>query len=788
MNIITAGQSDAINLPAVASSDSDYGHAPASNGLLRILRRRFALILTTVLLVVGAAIIALALATPVYKASALMQLDESATATSKPVASMDQAAPVREIEQQLDYSMRVQIDALKSRPVARKVVAELQLHTLPEFNPGGFKPISQPAPAPVAAPPVAVASAPGSQSASAPVAEAAAVPVSPAPVDPLALVPPSVVERTIDALLAHVTAEQVGTTSFIKVSAESTDPKLATKIANALVQSYVATRTGEIADTNRRMIADMSARTDQLSERLRAADFAVSDFKRRHGIDAGFALNASAAQIEGAAREVASARGASAEAATIAAGQRSAGSATSSLLTSLRNQESTLSSKLANLQTQYGARHPDVMSTAAELDQVRAAVATEEARASANVMSTSAGAGARAGQLAGELGGLRAKARGQDMARPELAALEREVETLNSLYLGMLEKVKDLQIRSVNPRPEAVPVSVALVPGSPSFPKTGQTLAVALIASIILGIILALIVESFDTRLRSGEQIAQLTALPTFAMIPQRGTIPNLIERQDGGSTTPAVAPKSVFAEAFRDGFLEIMSRVGAEKSSVILITSALPGEGKTTVCLGTAVSAVTQGMRAIVVDFDFRRRGLTKLLELTDFRPGLQDYLKGDAPLEKCIAFSPKAPGLACLTVSEVPDNPSELFEMARLEELFTALRAQYDFIVIDTPPTMALRDAKVLAQFADASIMTARWGKSSPETIRSVTRIMGSALIGVIITRVDYAKHARFAYGDSIQYYSKYSSYYNDNEAADDDSGYLTWFQRFKRRFSGS
>ncbi len=769
MSAVVKGYSNGPSLPVPVSPRGDYTDHSSPSGLLWILRRRLTLIVLTMAIVIGATAVVLMLTTPVYRATAVMQIDE----TSVNAERSETAPPsVREIEQQLDYEVRVQIEALKSRAVAERVVADLQLYNVPEFNPKGYKPLAA----------KAVASTPRADVGDERDDRQESGTAAPAS-DPIAAVPPAVIEDTTDALQKQVSAEQAGATNFIRVTAESSDPDMATKIANAVVQAYVATRTEDLADNNRRQIEDIGARTEELSERLKTAEYRVANFKRDKGIDSSFAVGAGAAQIQGAAAEVASARGASAEAAAVAARQRMAGSATSGLLTSLRSQESELKAKLANLSTQYGARHPEVMSVTAELRIVQGAVAAEAARAAANVQSASDGASARAGYISSELGGLRAKARSQDLASPELASLEREVETSKSLYLGMLERVKELQIRGANPTPEALPVSEAIVPVSPSYPKPFQSLSVAFVSSIVLGIFLALIVDSFDNRVRSGDQIERLTALPTFTMIPQRGTIP---QRLDGPDETIA-APKSIFAEAFRGGFLEILARTSGENSRVIMIASALPGEGKTTVSLGTAFSALSQGMSAIALDFDFRRRGMTKTLGLQDSAAGLDTYLMGTTSLEDSICYPGKGGGIASMPVTAVPDDPSGLFEPEKLATLFEALRSQFDFIVIDTPPIMALRDAKVLAAFSDASVMTARWGASTPDTVRSVTKILGDVLIGVIITRVDYTKHARFGYGDAVQHYSKYSAYYNDND--DLRPGLVRrWLSKFRDKLSAA
>ncbi|WP_324827751.1 GumC family protein [Qipengyuania zhejiangensis] len=745
MNVVKSGNGEGFLTPALPGPVDYQDEVGSPHGLLSVLRRRLRLILAVVFAVMAVTSLWLWFATPIYSATAVMELDAAVGAGGS--TDPNRPPPVSELEQQEDYSARVQMEALKSRPVARKVIADLGLLGVEEFN-GGVEPVAD--------------LRPEGSSATQDDLSTAMVDGEDTTSDPrLAGVPAETIEAAIDSLLSAISVEQAGNSNFIVITAKSENPQRAMDIANAIVDSYTENRTAEIAELNSRLLADLGERTEELSDRLKGAEYKVAEFKRRNGIDSSFAEAAGAAEIQGAAAAISSARGESAMASAAAARQRAAGAARSPLLDNLRNRESALESQLANLSTQYGARHPDVMRVTAELREVKQAVAAEAARASAAVESERAGANARAGQIASDLGGLRARARRQDMANPELAALEREVQTSNSLYLSMLERVTELQLRSDNPRPEAIPVSTALLPDSPSFPKPRQTLAVAMAAAVILGVFLAMVMESFDNRIRSGDQIRRITSLPTFAMIPQKGTIPNEMEGpEDAGNT-----PRSIFAEAFRDGFLEIVSRVNGENSRVIMVTSALPGEGKSTVSLGVALSALGQGMRAIVLDFDFRRRGLTKMLGLEDHPQGLDTYLKGQTDLDGAISNSARIPQLASMTVTGMPDNPASMFDTNKLLELFAQLRARYDFIVIDTPPVMALRDAKVLAAYADGSVMTARWGKSSPDTLKSVMQVLGNNLIGAVITRVNYAKHARFAYGDALQYYSKYSYYYDDD-----------------------
>lgn len=209
---ITKSPADMPSLPVVVSQQDEYAEKSSSSGLFWILRRRLGLILLTIAVIVGGAAIWLATTTPVYRASAMMQLDETATVKEQKTAQ-DGAPPIREIEQQLDYSIRVQIESIKSHAVARRVVADLQLYDDPEFNPKGYRPLAIKTPAPAPVPEAVEAGADGSKDTA-----AAPAPV-PAP-DPLAKVPPAVIENTIDALHKRVNAEQAGTSDFIRVTAE----------------------------------------------------------------------------------------------------------------------------------------------------------------------------------------------------------------------------------------------------------------------------------------------------------------------------------------------------------------------------------------------------------------------------------------------------------------------------------------------------------------------------------------------------------------------------------------
>jgi len=695
--------------------------ASAGTDFLRVLRRRYRGILATAVLVMGIAVIALLVIEPRYQATAIMRVDTDGLDVAD-----DGSTPtsIRDLELRRTHQIETQLQLLNSRAVARQVVRDLALFDDPEFNPAAETPLPT------------KTDAAGNKT---------------------VVVPPQLIEKVTDRLRAAVNVEQDGQTSFINVTATSANPAKAARIANKITSSYIAIQTTERRASQRRVAAALGQRVEELRQQLLATNMSIASYRRQHNIDPGPGNDANSAQMSRLGSELAAARAARAEAGARSGGSNAGGQLMSGLLANLRTQESATSQRLAQLLTQYGHAHPDVQKADAELAQVRGAITAETSRLRQQFSNDVAAQGAREATLSGDLGSMRGQSLERGVLSVPLLDLERTATATQEVYLSLLSRLKQTLRQSDLVKADANVASPALLPTQPSFPRPAPILGAAIAATMILSLIWVLVAEATDNHVRSATQIHTLTGLPTFGFIPE-------ISRRKRLSAPVAVIsrPYSIFAESVRTMEGRLSRLLPRPSGNVIVVTSPLPNDGKTTVAIALAAAAVATFRSAIVIEFDLRRPGLDGLVDLEGDEKDLFDYLRGEATLDEIILPSVAAPGLKAIFVRKPAADPGAVLASPQIKDLLDALRKRFDQIVVITPPVLAVGDARSVARFADAVLLVLRWGSTTPELVQSTLAQFDGEVTGVVFNRVSYPKHARLAYGDGLQYYRKFKTYY--------------------------
>lgn len=272
---------------------------------------------------------------------------------------------------------------------------------------------------------------------------------------------------------------------------------------------------------------------------------------------------------------------------------------------------------------------------------------------------------------------------------------------------------------------------------------------------------LAFLVEYLDGGLRTGRQIERVLGVPNLGFVPYVSGLNgrqrlhrNLIEK-----------PRGSYTEAIRQIQIATMDAVDAGQTSlVILVTSSLPGEGKTSLALSLGASAACSGRKALVVDLDLRRPRLRSETDLTT-GAGIAEFLAGENTLDEVIHASRDHAALDILPVSAPPESPADLLRSPRMASLIAQLRARYQYIVLDSPPLLGVVDAKLVARLADAVLLVVRWEKTNEITAQTGLKNLvdrHTPPIGAVLTQVDVRRHAKRGYGESIQYHKKYERYY--------------------------
>lgn len=681
---------------------------------LRMLWRRRRLVLVCFLLGLAVAGVVILVVPPLYSARAVMRVDTDDIDTSSAQATL---ASTRELELRRDHQIETQLQLLSSRPLMRKVVQDLALYDDPEFNPGGD------------------------------VYGKAAAPR--APTSKPAPIPPLVIEAVTDRLMSAARISQDGQTSFLNIDVSSSSATKAARLANKIASTFVETEVAEKKDSNQRAIQALDRQVSDLREQLIAIESGAASYKRAHQLDGTASDDNRAGQISQLAGALAIARGARAEA-EVRAGQGGKGQAdlTSPLLTSLREQETQTRQRLADLTTTFGRGHPDVQKAEAQLIEIQRSIAAESGRAEQELQGETSAQRAREAQLAHELQAAQSRSLSDVITAVPLADMERNGDATRAVYVGLLGRLDGLIRENELVRPDATVAFAALPPTSPSSPKVARTLVMSVAASVLLSMILVLLVEQLDTRLRTIAQVQRVTGLPTFGMVPQLRRRRREQLREAGAIDRPY----SAFTEEVRSICSKIERLLPSGVGGVVLVSSPEPRDGKTTLSLALAAAAIAIDRSAIVVDLDVRRPELGRRLGQSPDAVDIVAYLHGDMPLEQVIASCPGMPALKSLSALEPAEDPGALLASRKLGILFDQLRARFDLIIVNTPPVLAVHDAAALAPLADVVLLVISWGRTSRQKLAAAAAQFGESVTGVIFNHVSLSEHHRTAYEDYV------------------------------------
>jgi capsular exopolysaccharide synthesis family protein len=291
-------------------------------------------------------------------------------------------------------------------------------------------------------------------------------------------------------------------------------------------------------------------------------------------------------------------------------------------------------------------------------------------------------------------------------------------------------------------------------------PVPSQTLKYIILGvfgGLASGVALAFALNYLDPSLRNIEQVEQRTGLGVVASVPlikSRGPVSG-----GAGMNLPAVSDRrGVVAEAFRTMRATLAMISGRDKHRVFLITSAIPGEGKTFTSSNFAATLAQQGFRTLLIDADLRKPSVSKLFFNENIKPGLSEVLMGSVPLDEAIVTT-QVENLSVLPAGGIAPNPSELLAQAQFGEMVQSLKAKYDRIVIDSSPVLAVRDPLLLAKSVDACCLIVRAGRSPAKASVQAIRLLAEAdtpASGVVLNSIRQGNSAYYAYA-----YRTYGTY---------------------------
>lgn len=470
-----------------------------------------------------------------------------------------------------------------------------------------------------------------------------------------------------------------------------------------------------------------------------------------------------------------------ASAATVLDAAGAGSTSQSTLLEALRTREADLNIQAAELNTQFGPSYPKLAQINNQVKEIDAQLLAETKKIGGKIKGQYMAALQRENMLHDALEKQKQEANKLNESAIEYSLLKRDLDTNRQLYEGLLEKLKEAGVsaglRSNNFRI----VDVARVPTAPVEPNIPRNLSFAFMLGLTSGVGLAFLLEGLDNTVRTTEQAQMISGLPPLGMIPlgSRATREGssskrlvIATSKEAVELITQVRPQSQMAESYRALRTSLLlSNLGAPPK-VIMVTSALPQEGKTTTSINCAVVLAQKGIRVLLIDADLRRPSIHKTLGMGP-RSGLSNVLTGSATLEQAITRSTILPNLNILPAGTPPPNPAELLASTNMRDVLDELRGQYDHIVVDTPPTLSVTDAVVLSPRADAIVLVIRSGQTTKQALRRSRDILmqvNAKVSGVLLNAVDLSSPDYYYY---YEYQGKYARYYRDGASHDDEDG---------------
>ena len=582
--------------------------------------------------------------------------------------------------------------------------------------------------------------------------------------------PEEVEQRTKAAVVARVrgavTARIQGRSRVIAVTARSTDRRLAAAIANALSELYLLEQLEAKFEATRRAADWLNGRVRELRGQVEASERAVEEYRRAHDLVQGKGTTVTEQQISEINTQLILARTKTAEAEArlrqiralvdSEGGVESAADVLASpLVNRLRERETDVARRAAEMATELGPRHPKMINIKAELQEVRRKLAAEVekiVRASSNELEV---ARIREQTLHRNLESLKTQTAQNNTAQGRLRVLEREAAANRAVFDTFLARWKETGRQEEIQHADARILSRAQVPRSPSSPKTARIVGAAFVFSVFLGVLLVFLVEQLDSGFRSSEQVERLAGIGALTLVPWLSAL--RLKRR-----TPAEyvlgRPASSFAESLRTLYTGMLLSSPDAPPRLILVTSSLPEEGKTTISVSLARLLARTGRSVLLMDADLRRSQVAKMLDLSN-DPGLVQVLGMRRETFADVVHHDRESGLHVLTTgSGSVANPSDLLDSSRMRKLLAGLRDTYDLVVIDSPPVHLVSDSRVLASMADTTVFVIRWSATRREVaLLGLRKIVesGGRVAGVVLSMVNVRKNARYAYADSGYYY---------------------------------
>jgi capsular exopolysaccharide synthesis family protein len=562
-------------------------------------------------------------------------------------------------------------------------------------------------------------------------------------------------------------AERFGHTNILDLSFTARNPELAAVICNTLIDNYVQHNFSENYAATQEVSVWLQQQLGDLKNRLEASQEHMLTVQKDIGlvgidqtqsivlsrlVDINHDVTSAEAQRLVAQAKLLTLQSAPPDVLATLSGDP--------VLMGLKERLTALEADNASLNANYGAKNPRVLQNRAEIAEVEQSMKVEQATALSRAQQEVNAATENQAALQRRLDQEKSSAYNGNSKAVEYSLARREYEANRALYDGLQQRLQEAGIIAGLHSTNIRRIDPADAPDFPSSPRRSVNLMLGLLSGLGLGLLLSFVVEMLDTNIKTIYDIEERLGLPMLGVVPQVDSKLLSPETFVRDATSPLPGAWSRLAESYRALRTTILLSRAGTPPQVILISSAKPSEGKTSITTLEAIVFALNGARVLLLDSDLRRPSVHLRFRISN-KVGLTSVLTGKVSLQDAITSVPSVPTLHILPAGPIAPMPAELLGSLQMQRLIEGLRADYDFILIDTPPVLTVTDAAVLVSISDGVVLVLRYGQASRNVVARASEILlrsGAHLLGVVLNAVDlqssdYAEYYGRAYNDYYQ-----------------------------------
>lgn len=697
-----------------------------------VMQRKWAILGLAFTLALVATLIAFAMK-PIYSSSTtiLIESEQAKAVSIEEVYGLNTGAK--------EYFL-TQFEILKSRDLALKVISELDLRNHEEFNPdldtNSFINIDL----------------------------SAWLPSGPSEEKSAEFIEAEKMAAVLDQFVDQLAISPVRNTQLVKVSFESTSPKLAATVANTMANAYINSHLEAKLEATQKAATWLSGRIGGLKSKLDASETKLQAYRDQEGlVDVSGVKTLNEKELNELTTRFVEVRRERSTAENI---YKQIGSLTNKSpeelmsipavlehqqIHNLQELESAAKGEIANLAKRYGPKHPKMIAAQSTLEAAKVALTIQAVSVVAGIKKEYQVALRNEQDLSAQLNASKKEVAVINKKEFRLRELDREVQTNRKLYDLFFTRTQETGESSGFQAAHARVVDKAQAPVKPVKPKKQLMIIIAFILGSMLGVVISFLLDALDSTFKSPSDVQDRLHQPLL------GILPILDEKKDGSPTTVYNSkPQCSFSEAvntIRTGM--VLSGID-NPHKITVVTSTCPGEGKSTVSLNLTRS-LAQMEKVLLIDADMRRPTLATSFNLPQGSPGLSNLVADTSPIKCCLY---KQEGFDIIPAGVIPSNPLELISSKAFKELLLSLSQHYDRIIIDSAPVQAVSDSLILSTMADSIIYTIRANSTHRRAVAAgIARFIHSnlPLTGLVLNRVDTNKLEKYGYGND-DYYNGY------------------------------